>query len=325
MSVWRKYVYRLTSSTNISTVNALNGNVFFVKKKERGRGHRKRSWGIEMNNARQLYLASYGRVDTYDSLIKKVGAYTVSWKYWHSPKNHCLAMVVVTAYDMYCEVTREAYTKFGLSVEEAKKCRLEFHEFREQLSLQGLNYNPINKMYPGDKLMRVNTSKPKNTVGGIDSAKKSNNRPKKTSKAKDVTIEQLMDCKKGARTRLCGDLTKYSSHVKSEERVSNMVCVFCGEMAYTKCGICNAALHNNPSSGKCKGRMCFLDYHSDVCFGLAKNDSHMIRKRKTDWQMPNEQQRKANRDLVLTLQGVKKQRQVVTPSTRALRSTGGNR
>ena len=48
-----------------------------------------------------------------------------------------------------------------------------------------------------------------------------------------------------------------------------MVCVFFREMAYTKCGICNAALHNNPSSGKCKGRMCFLDYHSDVCLSSA--------------------------------------------------------
>ena len=176
---------------------------------------------------------------------------------------------------------------------------MEFHEFRERLSLQGLNYNPLHKMYPGDKLMRVNTSKPKN-VNGDGAAKKSNNRPKKTTKSKEITADQLNDNKRGNKSRFCGNLTKYSLHLKSEQRVSNMVCVFCDEMSYTKCGICDAALHNNPSTGKCKGRNCYLDYHSDVCFGLAKNDSHMIRKRKSDWTFPTEQQRKLNKDLVLT-------------------------
>ena len=41
--------FQSTSSTNISTVNALNGNRLFVREKERGQGTSKRRWAIEMN------------------------------------------------------------------------------------------------------------------------------------------------------------------------------------------------------------------------------------------------------------------------------------
>ena len=62
--------FQSTSSTNISTANALNANQLFVREKECGRGEGKRKWAIEMNQARQFYLASYGRINTIDSLIK---------------------------------------------------------------------------------------------------------------------------------------------------------------------------------------------------------------------------------------------------------------
>jgi hypothetical protein len=59
-----------TSSCNISSVNALNELSLYVGCKERGRGQSKRSWGIEMNESRQLYLNTYGIIDQIDHYIK---------------------------------------------------------------------------------------------------------------------------------------------------------------------------------------------------------------------------------------------------------------
>ena len=96
-----------TSSCNIACVNSLNQNTRFVSKKERGRGEQKRQWGIENNDARQLYLATYGRIDTLDAYINWCRMYYHSWKYWHTAKLHGDALAVVVAYDMYCECAKE--------------------------------------------------------------------------------------------------------------------------------------------------------------------------------------------------------------------------
>ena len=276
---------------------------------------------FEMNDARQLYLQTYGRIDTLDSLIKKTGCYLRSWKYWHSAKNHCLSMAVVVSYDIFNEVVDEAFAEFGLTADEAKSARMEFHEYRERLSQQGLEYDPSEQKYPGDKLMRVNTKKTKNgNNNDVTKMPGSNNRPKKSSKHKMITAEQLKEAKRGLKSRLCGDLTKISAHLRSETRVSNQVCAFCGEISYTKCGICDAALHNNPSTGKCKGYNCFLDYHSDVCFGLAKSDSHLLRKRKKDWVSPDVNVRSANKNYILSLEKPKRKATDVPPTDRRTRS-----
>jgi hypothetical protein len=56
--------FQSTSSCNMTTVNALNKNSLFVVQKERDSGKQKRKWVIKMNDAPQLYLATYGRIDT---------------------------------------------------------------------------------------------------------------------------------------------------------------------------------------------------------------------------------------------------------------------
>jgi hypothetical protein len=62
-----------TSSTNFSSVNALNAVTNYIQVRERGNEVRgtKRSWGIEMNEARELYLGTYGCVDTVDGQIRR--------------------------------------------------------------------------------------------------------------------------------------------------------------------------------------------------------------------------------------------------------------
>ena len=62
-----------------------------------------------MNGAHQLYLKTYGIVDTADGQIKKCDIGYRSWKYWIAAKNHALALGVVTVYSIYQEIMKEGY------------------------------------------------------------------------------------------------------------------------------------------------------------------------------------------------------------------------
>jgi hypothetical protein len=140
-------------------VNALNQNLLFVVQKERGSGEQKRKWVIEMNDARQLYLATYGRIDTIENLIKKCQIYYCCWKYWYSAKNHGLALAVVVAYGMYKECASKplARAAFGFEADDEPFQLLSFHNLRDRLSGQGLAYPPLQRHYPGDFAMRAVT------------------------------------------------------------------------------------------------------------------------------------------------------------------------
>ena len=95
--------FQSTSSTNITTVNCLNECNVFVEIRERGRGEHKRLWGIEMNDARRLYLSTYFTIDVADHLLENAKLYYCTWKYWHAPMNHAFAMSIVVAYGIYQE------------------------------------------------------------------------------------------------------------------------------------------------------------------------------------------------------------------------------
>ena len=62
--------FQSTSSCNISNVNALKSRKTSDISRERGQFYNRRYWGIEMNEARQLYLGTYSRIDFIDNLIK---------------------------------------------------------------------------------------------------------------------------------------------------------------------------------------------------------------------------------------------------------------
>jgi hypothetical protein len=289
--------FQSTSSCNISTVSALNANSVFVVKKERGRGEQKRRWGIEMNQAQQLYLATYGRIDTIDAQIRKCRMYYRSWKYWHAARLHGHALGVVMAYDMYLECTREkkALESFGIDPKEDLLKILPFHEFRDRLSTQGIQYSPIYCKYPGDSQMRVNTKKRKSANGTV----RKRGRPRKgEGPVHAVTPEDVKKAKTNKmKSRLCGDLTKITYHLlKKERHHKEHVCKFCGDPCYTRCTICpnKPFLHDFPSKGQCEGRSCFMDYHNDLCFGLAKDDCHMVGVRPSDWSPPTASDRKKN-------------------------------
>lgn len=163
--------FQLTSSTDISTVNALNQNSLFSVEKTCRTGKHQRKWVIEMNDACQLYLKTYGRVDTMDSLVKNCKVYYHSWKHWHAAKNHGLFIGVVAAYNMYKEVMQEACGEWEIDSDMAKRKFLNFQEFRERLSDQGLWCDPKKRVYPGDAHMRVSTKQTKQERMASKSAK----------------------------------------------------------------------------------------------------------------------------------------------------------
>ena len=266
--------FQSTGPTNITSVEALNENYYFICKKQRGIGKNERQWGIEMNGARQLYLATYGRIDQLDLMVRKCNIGYVSWKYWHAAKNHALGIGLVTAYDMYCEVMKEALQCFTITKAEANKAFLDFHCFRARLANQGLNYDPRNLLYPGDSAMRTATQV----------HKKRRQTPMTKKQAKQlkpgtalVTPVMLKEASATRLSRLCGDLSKISHHLANivgtkEGYKHGGECGFCGEKAWTKCSVCNVPLHHRPSRGPCKDKDCFMDYHNTCFYGMAFAD-----------------------------------------------------
>jgi hypothetical protein len=60
--------FQSTRGTNISTVNTLSLVDLYVRDCSKGRGQQKRTWGIEMNEARETYLKNYlaGNVNIFE-------------------------------------------------------------------------------------------------------------------------------------------------------------------------------------------------------------------------------------------------------------------
>jgi len=285
--------FQSTSSCNISTVNALNGCHLSVRHRQRGRNDCKRHWGIEMNDARSLYLQTYSRIDSIDHLIKNCRLFYRSWKYWHSPMLHGKALAVVVAYDMYLECAEGELEETWKIVD-----AVDFWTFREALSEQMLVYDPRMRLYPGDEKMRVctqqNREQRRHSAGGGESA---------GEVVGMVTLPQFIDGKRGGeQSRLCGDLSRLRSHFEAVQPNNHgRICAFCGEVVYWSCGLCKKGLHLPCGSrGSNVEKTCFLDYHDDMCFGLSRDDiKQLFNQSKSEWQHPSARKRKRNKRHIL--------------------------
>ena len=284
--------FQSTNATNITSVNCFNSVKLFVEIRERGKGVRKRVWGIEMNDGRRLYLSTYFRIDVADHLLKNAAIFYRTWKYWHAPKNHCLALVIVLSYDIYLECA-EGKIRSEWFIPEKK--RKSFFHFRHLLSQQMLTYSPKQLKYPGDERMRA--------VTGITRVQRGSRK-----KLGQVSLEQVRAAKKTG--SICGDIQKLCKHTSSIVRNNHAnVCAWCGEGgAYTHCGECMArggkkiSLHYNCKAGPGKGLYCFYHYHDDSCFGLGKNDtSQLLNQPKWDWKTPTKRAVKENQTYVRNL------------------------
>ena len=314
--------FQSTGPTNISAVNALNTNYLFARTKSRGteRENQKRQWVIEMNDSRQLYLATYGQIDTIDQYIKQCNIFYVTWKYWHAAKNHAICLALTTAYDFYEELFDEpkARSYFGITGEDTRQAKkLSFHQFRDRLSKQGIAYDPGLRLYMGDERMRKNTNKTKERREGgqklktpqhkrarlIRGALKAGRPPKDDTRCGVVTPEMLKKAKTVLKKRFCGSLTKYIQHEESVRYLDNKVykkgkvCYWCGDYTWSFCGCCQDPvtkeaiyLHHCPRTGKSKGKCCFAHFHNEDGFGLARMDSDFLGEKKCNWSKPTKKE-----------------------------------
>lgn len=284
--------FQSTSSCNISTVNALNEVYNFVELRERGRKDDKRYWGIEMNQARRLYLSTYGNIDVLDHHIKNNNIFYLSWKYWHSPKNHALALAEAIAYDIYLEVCEG-----NLDPEWKVEKPVSSWEFRNRLSIQQLKYDPKEMKYPGDEQFRANTSLPRMQ------------RKERPDRQGNITRTQLAPLIAGDSSRGCGDLDKLCHHVDSIVSLpKGRACTWCGEKAYHACGICRGndgkpiAVHVTRRKSDKTLDPCFFNFHNDNCIGLSKDDSQKLKRRKKSaWSEPDNTEKTLNRDHIKEL------------------------
>ncbi len=73
--------FQSTGGTNISTVNALLLVDLYVQDCSKGRGQQKRTWGIEINEARETYLKNYSAVDKIDHIRNGFMPHIMGYKF----------------------------------------------------------------------------------------------------------------------------------------------------------------------------------------------------------------------------------------------------
>ena len=226
-----------------------------------------------MNHARQVYLASYGVIDTIDQAIKSSRLFYCSWKYWQIPMLHKKAMIWAIAYFLY-----EECTEGMINLDWKVTSKVYFWTFRDVGADRLLKYNPAKRKFIGDKMMRISTQQnTKQRTKMLQSLCRKNT----TNGVVHVTRDQFHDEKVGKRLtslRLCGNLEGLNEHIASVVKINNpIICEVCGKYTYSKCGVCNKGLHSFVKRGKNipDNELCFARYHDDLFYVLARSDAYL--------------------------------------------------
>jgi len=109
--------------------------------------------------------------------------------------------------------------------------------------------------------------------------------------------DQEYSSESGATTRICGFLDPLFEHQESVKRFpgnNGRICFVCGVRTLLLCTKCGVALHTSPPEGQETKVSCFLLCHNTGFFGLARQDSIIVKKRRRDWEFPSQEERKLN-------------------------------
>lgn len=258
--------FQSTGGTNIIGVNNLLSVKLYVGQKERGRKKdgSKRVYGIEQNEARELYLGHYYGLDNADHMIKNTGNRYITWKYWHAPYLHAQSLGIIAAYDMYIECC-EGNLDASWAVDVKK--RMSFSQFRIQLSEQMLGYSPVNNLYPGDKTFRISTKTHK--------ARRNSDEDERVGlgpSAEGVTMDHYKAALKSG--RICDTLDEVREHfaaVYADKGNNLQACEACGKKTIWRCSLCQKAMCTTRNRAWSGGK-CIFTYHSHEFFGLSRSD-----------------------------------------------------
>lgn len=215
-----------------------------------------------------------------------------SVKYWHPGCTHGKKLATVVSHNLYLECAS------GDLVPEWKVNKpIDFFRFREKLSMQTLEFNPLNNKYPGDNKLREYTRatkqrREKRKYSPTRSPSVSSRSPSVSSigsvdtEATGVTPELIQRMNEA---RTCGFLGNLRQHIASVRPLPNgghRKCVVCHGRVYEHCSLCNAALHYSKKKiPGCPDEYCFFVYHDTGCIGVPKGDWKVNHKRMDDWSL----------------------------------------
>jgi hypothetical protein len=262
--------FQSTGSTNITTVNALNRCGLYVHERTRGRGEKKRVWGIEMNEARQLYLTTYSAVDKIDQLLRSSRLKIHTYKWWHHPGLHGVAMAMCMAFEFYKECAMGGGDPSWMIDNP-----MDGPEFRETLNLQMLMYDPVFLKYPGDAALRHVTVKSRKRRRAAISSTETN----EVCDDGQVRVG-FGDYVNAKRPRGRGEVTRFGlessdvlkKHLQSMKQVNGAKCEVCGKITFWRCELCDGARMCLKTSCSMTSMSCVLDYHAEDHFGLVRSD-----------------------------------------------------
>lgn len=278
-----------------------------MRQKEKGQGDTKRVWAIEMNEARDLYLKTYGGVDKIDQMLKEWGLDYITWRWWHAPMRHAKSLTYVMVYQMYVDCA---------SGEVDPDWKLEkpmtHGEFRQKLGEQMCKYSAANLLYPGDERCTSYTR--------LSHKQRSKRKASALQKCADnqfrVSYEQYLDEKnprgRDKISRLCGDdLDALKAHIRSFIPVATGICQVCGANTWKACGECEkltgrrtyCCFKDKGGKGVSENMVsCCMDLHNDNYFGLCLNDRvTLFGERKSDFKKASKSEIKKNRQHIETL------------------------
>jgi len=101
-----------------------------------------------MNEARELYLKTYGSIDKIDQMLKDWKIDYICYKWWHAPRRHGHALALCQSWQMYLECAS------GTVDPEWKLDKpLDCPQFRLKMGKQMCQYQASMNRYPGDEFL----------------------------------------------------------------------------------------------------------------------------------------------------------------------------
>jgi hypothetical protein len=282
-----------TGATNIGGVNAFDKLHAYAMMKKHGHGDNVYLWPIEMNQAREHYLSTYNTVDSIDHWVRNLHLKLQSWKYWHAPMIHAMALGVVTAYDMYLEVCEGKLAGFTMV-----KKPMSLKDFQTKLGVSLTSYHPKNKVLKGDEKLRQYTQ--------VAKLKWAPDTPRKRSHddivSQEAYLRELKRQPKGKKARFCPDFNCLIHHMNYQQKLPNPKnCAVCNKPCYTACGLCHGSdrkalpLHFPNNRSKSSDGNCVVMYHDKYYFGLCAKDLPVRGWAKKDWKAPTQALYNANK------------------------------
>jgi hypothetical protein len=302
-----------TGALNLGSVNSVSSGETYTRIKSRGIGANKHKRAIEMNPLRDLYLGTYGDVDTIDQYNTSLHIGYRHRKYYHSAVNHAKAFFVITAWSFYKEVV-EGDLDPDWKLDKADQIE-DIHEFLDILSGQQMKYVPGDKLYPGDEGMRKSTQMSRRDVQQRESTRKKKKQRHISMLTSAGTYSKvgLGSIAENIRNgRLVLSLHDFSKHVKSKfvrrndkQKPLAKNCVVCGLTTTTYCNLCRKngkryggevahavplCFFDNKRKQIATPGLCFMKYHMPEHFGLCKDDFNDTDTNKGEWISPTEEE-----------------------------------